>query len=133
MDAPDFACLASVAIASVAAGLAYAMIARPDPKVLAAKVLAWVAALGFGSLGVIWGVTNNNYSLGMRVAAAAILAAVAAGALVWVLSDIHEQEKPKEIAANHAPPVCPPGSPARPDVTCVEIYGGAFDFEHLRI
>jgi hypothetical protein len=101
MSAPDFTMLVIAALASVAAGWAYAMLARNEPGLLAAKGLAWSSALGFGSLGVIWGSTNSTYPLGLRVVAAATLAAVVAAALVWVINDINGQtKKPSDIVGN---------------------------------
>ena len=101
MSAPDFTILVIAALASVAAALAYAMLARGKPGFLAAKALAWSSALGFGSLGVIWGSTNSTYPLGLRMAAAAVLAAIVVAALVWVINDINGQvQKPSDVAGN---------------------------------
>jgi hypothetical protein len=93
MLAPDFAMLVIAALSSVAAGLAYAVLAREKPGFLAAKILAWTAATGFGSLGVIWGSTNMTYALGWRVLAAALIAAIVAGTLTWVIADIVSQTR----------------------------------------
>jgi hypothetical protein len=91
--APEFAIAVIGALASVAAALAYAVLSRDKPSFLAAKVLSWVSAIGFGSLGVIWGSTNSTYVLGWRVAASALLGAVVAATLTWVLADIGGQSK----------------------------------------
>jgi hypothetical protein len=93
MGAPEFAMTVIGGLASVAAGLVYTMISRENAQIPAAKACAWLSAIGFGSLGVIWGSTNANYSLGLRVAAAASVAAVVAGALTWIIADINGQSK----------------------------------------
>jgi Leucine-rich repeat (LRR) protein len=103
MGAPEFAIAIIAALASVAAALAYAVLSREKPSFFAAKVLSWASAIGFGSLGVIWGSTNSTVTLGWRVAAAASLGAVVAAALTWVLADISGQPKrtvePSDTAA----------------------------------
>lgn len=101
MSAPEFAMLVIAALASVAAGLVYAMLARDKPGFVAAKVLSWASALGFGSLGVIWGATNITYPLGWRVVAGAALGAIVCGALVWALADISGQSKPPLPQGSH--------------------------------
>jgi Leucine-rich repeat (LRR) protein len=93
MSASDFAMLVIVGLSSVAAGLVYAVLARQRPAFLAAKILSWTAAIGFGSLGVIWGSTNATYPLGWRVLAGALIAAIVAGALTWAIADINGQNK----------------------------------------
>jgi hypothetical protein len=101
MPAPDFAMLVLAALASVAAGFAYSMLLRANPRFRAAKVLSWVSALGFWSVGVIWGATASVYPLGWRMAAAGAAGAVVSAALVWVIADINSQSKPPPTVANN--------------------------------
>jgi hypothetical protein len=54
MGGPEFAIAVIGALASVAAAFVYAVLSREKPSLFAAKVLSWVSAIGFGSLGVIW-------------------------------------------------------------------------------
>lgn len=121
MSAPDFSMLVIAALASVAAGIAYAVLTRENPGFLAAKVLSSLSAIGFGSLGVIWGSTTSAYPLGWRIAAASLLGAIAAGSLAWVFADINSQFKrptpptpgstPQAQRADAAPTVIPEPRP----------------------
>jgi hypothetical protein len=93
MSATDFAMFVVAAIASIAAGLAYAVLTRDEPGFVAAKIFAWVAAVGFGSLGTIWGSSNMTYSLSIRMVAAFVVAGIAAATLTWIIADINGQNK----------------------------------------
>lgn len=124
MSPPDFSMLVIAALASVAAGLAYAMLTREKPGIVAAKVLSSLSAIGFGSLGVIWGVTSSAYPLGLRVVAASVLGAIVAGALTWIFADINGQSKalsptppgPPKQAAEPSQPIAVPVPTAKPRV-----------------
>jgi hypothetical protein len=56
----------------------------------------WAAGIGFGSMGVIWGVWGADLmqSIAMRMSVAGITAAVAAVALTWALWQIQDHTIP---------------------------------------
>jgi hypothetical protein len=64
----------------------------PPPNFRAARVLFWISAVGFGSLGVVWAASGNTLPVG-RIAVAAIIGAVAAASLAWVLWELQIREK----------------------------------------
>jgi hypothetical protein len=88
MHLPDFILLAIATVAAIAAGLA---MAASNYRV--ARVLSWLAALSFGSMGVVWSATSEHYSLFVQMIASVIIAAIAATGLTWVLSEIRGKER----------------------------------------
>lgn len=53
-----------------------------------ARALFWVAALSFGSMGIVWSVQSQGYSIATQMIVAAFCAGLAAAALVWGLHEI---------------------------------------------
>jgi hypothetical protein len=83
MHLPEFALLAIATVAAIAAGLV--MVAS---NYRAARVLAWIAAISFGSLGIVWAQQSHGYSLATQMIVAAVCAGIGAAALVWGLDEI---------------------------------------------
>ena len=91
MGLADYILLVLTVAASLAAAVSSIVLTLPKPKYQAARFGFIVSAICFGGLGIVWG-ANANQSLGLRMAAAAITAAIGAAALVWVLSLIKNPE-----------------------------------------
>jgi hypothetical protein len=85
MHLPDFILAAIFAIASIAAGLGAAVLALAPTQtnLRVVRVLFWIAALTFGSLGIVWSATSNGYSLTTQMIVSATMAAIAAAGLTW--------------------------------------------------
>lgn len=101
MHLPDFALLVIGTLAAIAAGLA---VLASNYRV--ARVLFWIAALSFGSLGVVWSGTSEGYSLSVQMAVSAIIGAIAAAGLTWALWEIRNKqnsEKPRDAVATAQP------------------------------
>lgn len=82
MHLAEFALLVVATIAAVAAGLA---VVASNFRI--ARGLFWLAALSFGSMGVVWAV-NSDASLTKQMVVAAIVAAIAAAGLVYGLWEL---------------------------------------------
>ena len=93
MHLSDFVLLVVGTLAAIAAGLA---VVASNYSV--ARVLSWISALSFGSVGVVWSATSEGYSLPTQLFVSAIIGAVAAAGLTWALWEIRGKES-KEHAA----------------------------------
>src|ERR1700730_18510577 len=83
MHLPDFALLIIATVAAITAG--FVMVAS---NYRAARMLAWISAISFWSLGIVWSQQSHGYSLATQMMVAAVCAAIAAAALVWGLDEI---------------------------------------------
>lgn len=88
MHLPEFALLVIATIAAIAAGLV--MLAS---NYRVALVLFWIGALSFGSLGVVWSATSEGYSLPTQMVVSAVIGAIAAAGLTWVIWEIGQKQK----------------------------------------
>jgi hypothetical protein len=108
MRLPEFVLLVAATVAAIAAGLAVVA-----SKYGIARALFWIAALSFGSLGVMWSASSEGYSLPTQLIVSAIIGAIAAAGLTWGLWEINEKETTeiKPTAPPHAelPPTPPSG------------------------
>jgi hypothetical protein len=86
MHLAEFVLLVVATVAAIAAGLAMVV-----SNYRVARILFWIAALSFGSLGIVWSAQSHGYSLATQMAVAAICAAVAAAGLVWGLDELRER------------------------------------------
>jgi hypothetical protein len=101
MHLSDFVLLVVGTLAAIAAGLA----------VLAsnygiARILFWIAALSFGSMGVVWSATSEDYSLSTQMIVSAIIGAIAAAGLTWALWETRGKERagpPRSESTSQAP------------------------------
>jgi hypothetical protein len=107
MHLPEFALLLIATVAAIAAGLA--MVAS---NYRAARVLFWIAALSFGSLGIVWSQQSHGYSLATQMIVAAVCAAIAAAALVWGLDEIRGRANAGEVPSVTDKPEPGKNSPA---------------------
>jgi hypothetical protein len=108
MHLPEFVLLVLATIAAIAAGLAVLA-----SRFGIARVLFWVAALSFWSLGVLWSATSKGYSLPTQMIVAGIIGGIAAAGLAFVLWEIREKEKIEEQRTSQAAEV-PTPTPAQP-------------------
>jgi hypothetical protein len=76
-----------------------------------ARGLFWIAALSFGSLGVVWSAQSHGYSLVTQMIVAGICAAIAAAGLVWGVDEI------KGRANAETPPTVDKSSVSKPDLS----------------
>jgi hypothetical protein len=93
----DYVLLALTAAAGLVATAGGIMLTARRPPNRAVKAAFYIAAACFGLLGILWGMQARDYSMSVRLGAAAITAAVAAIALTYVLSlisDHFESESP---------------------------------------
>jgi hypothetical protein len=88
----EFILLLIATVAAIAAGLA--MVAS---NYRVARVLFWIAALSFGSLGIMWSQQSHGYSLTIQMIIAAVCAAIAAASLVWGLDELRGRANAAEI------------------------------------
>jgi hypothetical protein len=91
MHLTDFIVAGQFAFAGITAGLGFVVLAPPIPNHRAARVLFWLGALSFGSMGIVWALTSEDYSLRTQMLVAAICAAIAAAGLVWGLRQVNVQ------------------------------------------
>lgn len=96
MHLPDFVLLVIGTLAAIAAGLA---VLTSNYRV--ARVLFWIAALAFGSLGVVWSATSEGYSLPTQMVVSATIGAIAAAGLTWTLWEIREKESTEVKTASN--------------------------------
>lgn len=101
MHLPEFVLLVIATIAAIAAGLAVVA-----SNYHMARILFWIAALSFGSLGVVWA-ASSDASLAKQMVVAAVVAAIAAAGLVYGLWELRTNE-PKGGTLHSAPK--PPAS-----------------------
>ncbi len=97
MHLSDFVLLVIGTLAAIAAGLA--LVAS---NYHAARILTWIAALTFGSMGVVWSATSESYPLSTQMIVSAVVGAIAAAGLTWALSEILGKEKAGERAVEVA-------------------------------
>jgi hypothetical protein len=101
MHLPEFVMLVVATIAAIAAGLA--MVAS---NFRVARGLFWMAALSFGSLGLVWA-ANSDASLIRQMVVSALIAAIAAAGLAYGLWELRgrravaEEIKPAVTAAGN--------------------------------
>lgn len=100
MQLPEFILLVVATVAAMAAGLA--MLAS---NYRVARILFWIAALSFGSLGVVWSATSEGYSLPTQMVVSAIIAVIAATGLTWVLWEIRGKEAQRVAVSSSPQPV----------------------------
>jgi hypothetical protein len=101
MHLPEFILLLIATVVGIAAGLAMVV-----SNYRVARVLFWIAALSFGSLGIVWSQQSNGYSLATQMIVAAICAAIAAAGLVWGLREIRGRANASEpISVTDNPPL----------------------------
>jgi hypothetical protein len=101
MRLSDFVLLVVGTLAAIAAGLA---VLASNYRV--ARILFWIAALSFGSMGVVWSATSESYSLSTQMIVSAIIGAIAAAGLTWALWEIRGKEsadRRKSESASQAP------------------------------
>ena len=78
------------------------MMALSSPNIVAAQGAFLLSALCFAALGVLWGISADQYPLSVRVIAAAVTPALAFGSLVYVIaiaspSNIVKQDNPLSV------------------------------------
>lgn len=83
MHLPEFVLLVVATVAAIAAGLA---VVASNFRV--ARTLFWIAALSFGSMGIVWALSTSGYSLATQMIVAAVCAGLAAAGLVWGLNEV---------------------------------------------
>lgn len=120
MPTPDFILLVIATAAAICAGWGYAMLG-PPPNFRAARVLFWVSAVGFGSLGIVWAANGDTLPVG-RIITAAIIGAVAAASLAWVLWELQIRERggsgqPAVVAPPALPPLMPMSQGILPEIS----------------
>jgi hypothetical protein len=72
---------------SILAGWGYTIMVTPGGSTRAARILFWITAMGFGSLGAVWA-ANQEHLTPVNLSIAAIIGATAAVGLAWVLSQL---------------------------------------------
>ena len=107
MHLPDFIIAGQGLFASIAVGVGWAMLAIPSPNYQPVRVLFWLASLSFGTIGIVWAMTSEGYSVSTQMTVAAICAAVAAAGLVWGLRQIPTSAGSTAPAASLASPTLP--------------------------
>jgi hypothetical protein len=108
MHLPEFALLVIAAITAISAG--FAVVAS---NFRAARALFWISAVSFGSLGIVWSLQSQSYSLGTQMLVSALCAGIAAAGLVWGLNEIknriHAEEPPppaqEKSVTKNSPPI----------------------------
>jgi hypothetical protein len=96
MDLPDFIVAGQFGFSGITVGLGIAVLAPPSPNHRTARILFWLGALSFGSMGIVWALTSEGYSLRTQMIVAAICAAIAAAGLVWGLRQVGAQSNTSE-------------------------------------
>jgi len=91
MHLPEFILLAIATMAAIAAGLGAGMLALGRPNLGVVRVLFWIAAIAFGSLGIVWSSTSTQ-PLGVQMLVSGIIGALAAAGLTWGLWEVRAQE-----------------------------------------
>lgn len=90
MHLPEFILLVAATIAAIAAGLA--MIAS---NYRVARVLFWIAAITFGSMGVVWS-ANSTAPLWLQLVVSGVVGAIAAIGLAWGLYELRGKQSIEE-------------------------------------
>jgi hypothetical protein len=109
MSPSDFALLVISVAAAICAGWGYNMLS-PPPNFRAARVLFWISSIGFGSLGIVWAANGDSLPVS-RIIMAAVIGAVAASALSWVLWELQIREKGGSLQTALATPSSQPTPP----------------------
>jgi hypothetical protein len=91
----DYILLVLATASGLFAGVGGVMLTLPAPRYRAIRLSFIVAAICFGCLGIFWGMEASAYKMSIRMSVAGATAAIAAMALVYVLSLIGESDKPK--------------------------------------
>jgi hypothetical protein len=91
MHLPEFTLLAIATVAAIAAGFGVGMLALGRPRFGVVRVLFWISALTFWSLGIVWSATSAQ-TLSIQMAVAAVIGAIAAAGLTWGLWEVRNQE-----------------------------------------
>lgn len=86
MHLSEFVLLVVATISAIAAGVA--MVAA---RFQAARNFVWIAAITFGSMGVVWSAQSHGYSFATQATVAALVAAIGAVGLVWGLNEIRDR------------------------------------------
>jgi hypothetical protein len=107
MSPADYFMLADPLVSGVFVAAGYGMLAYGDRKIKAIRACFWIAAIGIGSLGVVWGVwgADESQPLSIRLIVAGVTGAIAAVGLtlgLWHLRE-HITPSPSEIAGPGGP------------------------------
>ena len=92
MHLPEFALLAIATIAAIAAGFGIGMLALGRPRFGVVRVLFWISALTFASLGIVWSATPDH-PLWVHMAVSGAIGAIAFTGLAWGLWEVRHQEQ----------------------------------------
>jgi hypothetical protein len=109
MSPSGYALLADSVGAGLCAAAGYGMLTLSPSRAAAIRGCFWLSAVGFGSLGVIWGIWGADHmqTLAVRLTVAGITGALAAIALTWALWQIRDQLGPAQLAGSE---IIGPGS-----------------------
>jgi hypothetical protein len=120
MHLPEFTLLAIATVSAIVAGFGVGMLALGRPRFGVVRVLFWISALTFASLGIVWSATSSDHPLWVQMVVAGTIGAIAFAGLAWGLWEVRHQEKiADEIVRPEAPPRVPksefpPSPPASP-------------------
>jgi hypothetical protein len=92
MHLPEFTLLAIATVAAIAAGFGVGMLALGRPRFGVVRVLFWISALTFWSLGIVWAATSSQ-PLSIQMMVAGAIGAIAAAGIAWGLWEVRTQEK----------------------------------------
>jgi hypothetical protein len=96
MDIAEYALVAIPAASGLVATVGGVLLTLRSPNYRAVKAAFWMAAVCFGSLGIVWGVTAVNQPMILRLGVAGITAAAAAMALTWILAHLSGDKRAAE-------------------------------------
>ena len=96
MSPVDYFMFIDPVFSSALVGAGYGMLTYGDRKIGAIRVCFWLAAIGIGSDGVVWGVwgANDAQPLWMRLTVAGVTGAAAAVGLTWGLWHLRDHIAP---------------------------------------
>jgi hypothetical protein len=101
MSPNDFVITAIFSASAIAAGWAYTIVVTPGGNTRAARIMFWLSATGFGSLGAVWA-ANQEYLTLMNYGIAGVVGAIAAMSLYWGLWQIEHFASAQERPAGQA-------------------------------
>ncbi|MEH2557986.1 hypothetical protein V1286_005515 [Bradyrhizobium algeriense] len=93
MQLVDFTVAGIFGFSGITIGLGAAVMALVPTNHRVARILFWLGAVSFGSMGTVWGINSEDQSLTIRMTVAFICAGIAAAGLVWALSELRTREK----------------------------------------
>jgi hypothetical protein len=98
MSSNDFIITTIFTAASILAGWGYTVMVTPGSNARVARVMFWISAIGFGTLGAVWA-ANQEHLTAMNLSIAGVVGAVAAIALTWVLWQVEHPAMAQDLPA----------------------------------